>query len=144
MNRPQLTDPELSLVCGVLGRQASVCTAILFGSRAKGTHAPQSDGPKKVSGTFSPPEEADRQKEGPRAVAATPLQHPGGIAGDHPVGVMRVALGGGVPAERAAELARLEREDLRLLLEPVAAGRIEFEFPGGGVVVAGEAGEGKR
>lgn len=43
MNRPHLTDHELSLVCGVLERHASVCTAILFGSRAKGTHGPQSD-----------------------------------------------------------------------------------------------------
>lgn len=40
---PALTDQELSLVRGVLRRHASVCAAILFGSRAKGTHAPQSD-----------------------------------------------------------------------------------------------------
>lgn len=43
MNRPHLTDHELALVRDVFGRHPEVSRAILFGSRAKGTHAPHSD-----------------------------------------------------------------------------------------------------
>lgn len=54
MNRPYLTDHELSLVRGVLGRHPQVSTAILFGSRAKGTHAPQSDVDLAITGEVTP------------------------------------------------------------------------------------------
>ena len=43
MSRPPLTDPELALVRGIFRRHPRVSTAILFGSRAKGTHSPRSD-----------------------------------------------------------------------------------------------------
>lgn len=54
MNRPHLTDHELSLVRSVLGRHPQVSTAILFGSRAKGTHAPQSDVDLAITGGVTP------------------------------------------------------------------------------------------
>jgi predicted nucleotidyltransferase len=38
-----LTDKTLAQIAGVLARFAAVETAILFGSRAKGTHKPGSD-----------------------------------------------------------------------------------------------------
>ncbi|MBI4700453.1 MAG: nucleotidyltransferase domain-containing protein [Deltaproteobacteria bacterium] len=38
-----LTDRELDLIRGVLGRHAEVTGAVLFGSRAKGTAAPGAD-----------------------------------------------------------------------------------------------------
>ncbi len=43
MKRPHLSDHELALLQGVFGRHPRVSAAILFGSRAKGTHLPQSD-----------------------------------------------------------------------------------------------------
>lgn len=54
MNHPHLTDRELSLVRGVLGRHPQIGAAILFGSRAKGTHAPQSDVDLVVTGGVTP------------------------------------------------------------------------------------------
>ena len=44
--------------------------------------------------------------------------------------------GRGVPAQRAAELAGQEREDLRLLLQPIDAGRIQLQLPRARIVVA--------
>ncbi|MFM8634471.1 MAG: nucleotidyltransferase domain-containing protein [Planctomycetia bacterium] len=43
MNEPHLNDRELELVREVFGRHPGVAAAILFGSRAKGTHTPRSD-----------------------------------------------------------------------------------------------------
>jgi len=40
---PALTPRELGLIAGVLQRHPALTSATLFGSRAKGTHAPQSD-----------------------------------------------------------------------------------------------------
>jgi len=54
MNRPHLTDYELALVRGVFGRHPEVSRAILFGSRAKGTHTPQSDVDLAITGHVSP------------------------------------------------------------------------------------------
>ncbi len=54
MSRPHLTDHELALVRGVFERHPRVCAAILFGSRAKGTHAPQSDVDLAVTGAVTP------------------------------------------------------------------------------------------
>lgn len=54
MNSPHLTDRELALVGGVLARHPRVSAAILFGSRAKGTHAPQSDVDLVVTGGVTP------------------------------------------------------------------------------------------
>ena len=54
MNRPHLTDHELALVRDVFGRHPEVSRAILFGSRAKGTHAPHSDVDLAITGEVSP------------------------------------------------------------------------------------------
>lgn len=54
MSRPHLTERELSLVRGVLGRHPQVRAAILFGSRAKGTHAAQSDVDLALAGAVTP------------------------------------------------------------------------------------------
>lgn len=54
MSRPHLTDHELALVRGVFSRHPQVSAAILFGSRAKGTHMPQSDVDLAVTGDMSP------------------------------------------------------------------------------------------
>lgn len=54
MNRPPLTDQELVLVRAVFGRHPEVSAAILFGSRAKGTHTPRSDVDVAVMGDVTP------------------------------------------------------------------------------------------
>jgi predicted nucleotidyltransferase len=43
MNAPALTPPELALLRGVFRRHPEITAVKLFGSRAKGTHAPSSD-----------------------------------------------------------------------------------------------------
>lgn len=58
MNRPHLTDHELSLVCGVFARHPQVSAAILYGSRAKGSHKPQSDVDLAITGDVTPLEAA--------------------------------------------------------------------------------------
>lgn len=54
MSRPHLTDHELTLVRGVFSRHPEVSAAILFGSRAKGTHTPHSDVDLAVAGDVTP------------------------------------------------------------------------------------------
>jgi predicted nucleotidyltransferase len=54
MNQPPLTDHELALVRAVFGRHPEVSAAILFGSRAKGTHTPRSDVDLAVVGDVTP------------------------------------------------------------------------------------------
>ncbi|MFM8953862.1 MAG: nucleotidyltransferase domain-containing protein [Planctomycetaceae bacterium] len=54
MSHPHLTDHELALVRGVLSRHPEVSAAILFGSRAKGIHTPQSDVDLAVTGDVTP------------------------------------------------------------------------------------------
>lgn len=54
MKRPPLSDHELALVRDVLGRHPRVSAAILFGSRAKGTHLPHSDVDLAVAGDLTP------------------------------------------------------------------------------------------
>jgi predicted nucleotidyltransferase len=54
VSRPHLSEQELSLVRGVFGRHPRVSAAILFGSRAKGTHLPQSDVDLVVAGDVTP------------------------------------------------------------------------------------------
>jgi predicted nucleotidyltransferase len=54
MSRPPLADHELALVRDVFGRHPEVSAAILFGSRAKGTHTPQSDVDLAVMGDVTP------------------------------------------------------------------------------------------
>ena len=43
MNGPSLTSSELALLLGVFRRHPEIKAVKLFGSRAKGTHAPNSD-----------------------------------------------------------------------------------------------------
>jgi predicted nucleotidyltransferase len=54
MSHPHLTHHELELVRGVFGRHPGVATAILFGSRAKGTHSTRSDVDLAVTGNVTP------------------------------------------------------------------------------------------
>lgn len=54
MNRQHLTEHELELVRAVFGRHPGVAAAILFGSRAKGTHTPRSDVDLVVTGDVTP------------------------------------------------------------------------------------------
>jgi predicted nucleotidyltransferase len=54
MNRPPLSDQELVLVRAVFSRHPEVSAAILFGSRAKGTHTPRSDVDLAVMGDVTP------------------------------------------------------------------------------------------
>jgi uncharacterized protein len=54
MNRPPLTNHELSLIRGVFRRHPGLSAVILFGSRAKGTHRPQSDVDLAVTGDVTP------------------------------------------------------------------------------------------
>lgn len=54
MSRAPLTDRELALVRDVLLRHPAVSAAILFGSRAKGTHAAYSDVDLAVEGDVTP------------------------------------------------------------------------------------------
>ncbi len=58
MSRSPLTKHELALVRGVFGQHPHVATVILFGSRAKGTHSPQSDVDLAITGDV-PPLEAE-------------------------------------------------------------------------------------
>jgi predicted nucleotidyltransferase len=43
MNPPALNPAEIALLCGVFQRHPEITGVKLFGSRAKGTHAPSSD-----------------------------------------------------------------------------------------------------
>ena len=43
MKAPPLAPAELALLCGVFRRHPKIAAVKLFGSRAKGTHAPHSD-----------------------------------------------------------------------------------------------------
>ena len=43
MNAPPLTPAEIDLICSVFRRHPEIGAVKLFGSRAKGTHTPQSD-----------------------------------------------------------------------------------------------------
>ena len=43
MKAPPLAPAELALLCGVFRRHPEIAAVKLFGSRAKGTHAPHSD-----------------------------------------------------------------------------------------------------
>jgi len=54
MSRPPLAEGELALVRDVFGRHPQVSSAILFGSRAKGTHTPRSDVDLAVTGDVTP------------------------------------------------------------------------------------------
>jgi uncharacterized protein len=54
MNRPPLTNHELALIRGVFRRHPGLSAVILFGSRAKGTHRPQSDVDLAVTGDVTP------------------------------------------------------------------------------------------
>lgn len=54
MKTPPLTDRELAMIQEVLRRHPEVSEAILFGSRAKGTHTVRSDVDLVVSGQVSP------------------------------------------------------------------------------------------
>lgn len=54
MTRAPLTDHELLLVRDVFHRHPAVSSAILFGSRAKGTHAAWSDVDLAVAGNVTP------------------------------------------------------------------------------------------
>ena len=80
--------------------------------------------------------ETNRQKKWPRTIAGTPLEDPFGIGCHHPIRMERIGFGRGVPTERAAKLAWRKCENLRLLFEPVDPGRVEFKFPGSGIVMA--------
>src|SRR5262249_35966496 len=62
-------------------------------------------------------------------------EDPFGVLGHEAVRVMSVLPRRGVPTERRPELAGREREDLRLLLQPVNTGRIQFQLPAPGVMV---------
>ena len=53
MSRPPLSDRELALIRDVLRRHPRVTAAILFGSRAKGTHSQRSDVDLAVEGDVS-------------------------------------------------------------------------------------------
>ncbi len=52
--RPGLSEHELRLLRDTLRRHPRVVGAILFGSRAKGTHSPQSDVDLAVVGNLTP------------------------------------------------------------------------------------------
>ena len=54
MSRPHLTDRELELVRDVIRRHPQVEAVILFGSRAKGRHSPQSDVDLAITGDVPP------------------------------------------------------------------------------------------
>lgn len=54
MKLPPLTTNELAMVQSVFRRHSEVSSAILFGSRAKGTHTERSDVDLVVSGTLTP------------------------------------------------------------------------------------------
>jgi predicted nucleotidyltransferase len=54
MNGPHLTDHEISLVRDVFIRHAEVSAAILYGSRAKGTHSQRSDVDLALTGDVTP------------------------------------------------------------------------------------------
>ena len=54
MNGPYLTDHEISLVRDVFSRHAEVSTAILYGSRVKGTHSQRSDVDLALTGDVTP------------------------------------------------------------------------------------------
>ena len=54
MNGPPLTDHEISLVRDVFSRHAEVSAAILYGSRAKGTHSQRSDVDLALTGDVTP------------------------------------------------------------------------------------------
>lgn len=54
MNGPYLTDHEISLVRDVFSRHAEVSAAILYGSRAKGTHSQRSDVDLALTGDVTP------------------------------------------------------------------------------------------
>lgn len=49
-----LTSSELDAVCGVLAEHHNITRAIVFGSRAKGTHRPNSDIDIALDGNISP------------------------------------------------------------------------------------------
>lgn len=54
MNRAWLTERELTLIQGIFKQHPEVSGAILFGSRAKGTHTPRSDVDLAVTGDITP------------------------------------------------------------------------------------------
>lgn len=54
MSRAPLTDHELALVRDVFRRHPAVSAAILFGSRAKGTHTARSDVDLAIEGDVTP------------------------------------------------------------------------------------------
>jgi predicted nucleotidyltransferase len=54
MSRPHLTDHELSLIRNVFRRHPRLSGVILFGSRDKGTHRPQSDVDLAITGDVTP------------------------------------------------------------------------------------------
>ena len=54
MSRPPLTEHEFALLRDVFRRHPAVSAAILFGSRAKGTHAACSDVDLAVAGDVTP------------------------------------------------------------------------------------------
>ncbi len=54
MKAPPLEDRELEMIRGVLRRHPEVAEAILFGSRAQGTHTVRSDVDLAVSGEVAP------------------------------------------------------------------------------------------
>lgn len=54
MNRAWLTERELKLIGDIFGRHPEVAGAILFGSRAKGTHTPRSDVDLALTGMITP------------------------------------------------------------------------------------------
>ena len=54
MKAPPLPETELDLICRVFRHHPGVKSAILFGSRAKGTHHPRSDVDLVVEGDVDP------------------------------------------------------------------------------------------
>jgi predicted nucleotidyltransferase len=52
MDRGGLSSREVGLICGVLRRHREVAAAVLYGSRAKGTHRPESDVDLAIQGDF--------------------------------------------------------------------------------------------
>jgi len=54
MNRPQLTDAEIALVCDVFRHHPEIASVVLFGSRAKGTSQDHSDVDLAIEGDVTP------------------------------------------------------------------------------------------
>ncbi len=54
MNQPALTPKELSLMTAVFSRHPEITCALLFGSRAKGSHTARSDVDLAVAGISDP------------------------------------------------------------------------------------------